>query len=38
MSSARREERKALAISNTPSLVIYIGYLEFRGTCSGEYR
>jgi len=37
-SSAIREVRKALAMSVTHSLVIFIGYLEFRGTCSGEYR
>jgi len=38
MFSARREVRKALAMSVTPSLVIFIGYLEFWGTCFGEYQ
>jgi len=38
MSSARMEVRKVLAIFVTPSLVIFIGYLEFWGTCYGEYR
>jgi len=33
MSLARREVRKALAMSVTHSQVIFIGYLEFRGTC-----
>ena len=30
--------RKALAMSVTPSLVIFIGYLVFRGICSQESR
>jgi len=38
MSSARREVRKALAMSVTHSLVIFIRYLEFQETCYGEYR
>jgi len=36
--ASRREVTKALAMSVTSYLVIFIGYLEFQGTCSGQYR